>query len=545
MKVLVVFFCYASTVWTAVVNVKQGSLEGTELTSRSGKTFHAFQGIPFAKPPTGDLRFRNPEPFPAWDGVRDATKEGPICVQEIVMIPDFAGLPLGEEDCLYLNVYTPDPNPGKKLPVMVWIYGGAYQMGGADSRTCGPTYIMDRDVIYVNFNYRLGSFGFLSFEDPMLAGNFGLKDQQLALHWVKDNIAAFGGDPDSITLFGESAGSSSVHHHLAAPGSQGLFHRAIMQSGSAWCPWALITPGIPKIRAQALATILGCYGNMEEVIKCLRQVPSDVILQAQLKFMEWGVCPMVNFAPVIEPDHAGAFITQHPYLYKTSPVPLIIGVNKDEGALFTARMCADDNAFLNQLNDRWDRYLPMTVLPNNIVDKEHTETQVSDTISKYYLGGNRVDVDQLHNLTDMFSDILFMHCVHKAAVHHSGPVYFYVYAYQGEVTFATLFGECPNSMGVSHADELINLFDYDALFGIKLEGKDLEMSQTMLALWSNFAATGIPTDDAGKIHWTKFDASSSQDYLEFGQNEITMKQKPFEERIKFIESLPLAMKKLT
>uniref|UniRef100_A0A8D9AVP2 Carboxylic ester hydrolase n=1 Tax=Cacopsylla melanoneura TaxID=428564 RepID=A0A8D9AVP2_9HEMI len=544
MNTVVLFLCCVSTAWAAVVNIKQGSLEGNELESRGGKTFHAFQGIPFAKPPTGDLRYRNPEPDPGWEGVFDATKEADICVQEIILIKDFAGIPLGNEDCLYLNVYTPDPTPGKKLPVMVWIYGGAFQMGGADSRSCGPSYIMDRDVVYVNFNYRVGSFGFLSFEDPTLAGNFGMKDQQLAMQWVKENIAAFGGDPDSITLFGNSAGSCSVHYHLVAPGSQGLFHRAIMQSGAAWCPWAIIPPGQPKVRAQAFATLVGCYGDVEQVAKCLREVPSAVLLQAQLKFMEWGVSPMVNFAPVIEPDHAGAFISKHPIDYKSSDVPLIIGVNRDEGALFTAEMCADDMMYVKELNEGWDRYMPMSVLHNSIVDKEHTVPQVIDALSNYYLGGHKtVDADNIYNLTTLFSDILFNECVYKAAVHHPGPVYFYVYSYEGEVSWASLFGgDCPLKLGVSHADEMINEFDYETLFGIVLGGKDLEMSQTFLAVWTNFAATGTPTDDAGKIKWTRFDSSPNQDYLDFGKSEITMKQMPFGDRLKFIESLPLENK---
>uniref|UniRef100_A0A8D9EP51 Carboxylic ester hydrolase n=1 Tax=Cacopsylla melanoneura TaxID=428564 RepID=A0A8D9EP51_9HEMI len=283
---------------------------------------------------------------------------------------------------------------------MVWIYGGGFQMGGSDSETYGPHYFMDREVVFVSFNYRLGTFGFLSFEDPNLSGNFGLKDQQLALQWVKENIEAFGGDPDSITIFGESAGAASVHYHLVSPKSQGLFHRAIMQSGSTFCPWAMIPSGIAKQRAEAFATLLGCHGTVEEVGDCLRQIPSDAILKTQLKFVEWGIDPMISFAPVIEPEHPEAFITQHPYLYKTSAdIPLVIGFNSDEGAIRTSKLCADNMLEFNQLNEQWERYLPIALVLNDKVDKQDLP-RVKSELKNFYLGGNKAQVDNIRNMSD-------------------------------------------------------------------------------------------------------------------------------------------------
>uniref|UniRef100_A0A8D8PL90 Carboxylic ester hydrolase n=3 Tax=Cacopsylla melanoneura TaxID=428564 RepID=A0A8D8PL90_9HEMI len=545
-SVFVLVLCSLCCAWAQIVTINQGTLKGTQIASRGGKKIQAFFGIPFAKPPLGDLRFKNPVPHPGWTGVRDASQEGSICVQEMILIPALNGIPLGKEDCLVLNVFIPELKPAKKLPVMVWIYGGGFQMGGSDSETYGPHYFMDREVVFVSFNYRLGTFGFLSFEDPNLSGNFGLKDQQLALQWVKENIEAFGGDPDSITIFGESAGAASVHYHLVSPKSQGLFHRAIMQSGSTFCPWAMIPSGIAKQRAEAFATLLGCHGTVEEVGDCLRQIPSDAILKTQLKFVEWGIDPMISFAPVIEPEHPEAFITQHPYLYKTSAdIPLVIGFNSDEGAIRTSKLCADNMLEFNQLNEQWERYLPIALVLNDKVDKQDLP-RVKSELKNFYLGGNKAQVDNIRNMSDIFSDVLINHCVFKAAEHHSGPVYFYMYSYLAKISWTSVFGNCSIPLGVSHADELISLFNLDSLFpDNNLEGKDLEMSKTMVALWANFAAKGIPTDDAGTIQWSTFDARSSQDYLDFGQNEISLKQKPFEERLKFIESLPLHLKQFS
>ncbi|XP_026688347.1 esterase E4-like, partial [Diaphorina citri] len=255
--------------------------------------------------------------------------------------------------------------------------------------------------VYVNLNYRLGVLGFLSFETPSLSGNFGLKDQQLALQWVKDNIESFGGDSNSITIFGESAGAASVHYHLLSPKSRGLFHKAIMQSGSAFCPWALIPPGIAQDRAHAFATLLGCHGDVNDIVACLRQIPSDTILATQLKFMEWGVDPLVSFGPVVEPPHDEAFISQHPYLLQTDPsIPLIIGYNRDEGAIRTSKLCADDMLEMNQLNARWDRYLPLTVLLKHNVEQKDMQ-RVMESLREYYLAGRKVDKHNIRGMTDV------------------------------------------------------------------------------------------------------------------------------------------------
>ncbi|KAF0738975.1 Carboxylic ester hydrolase, partial [Aphis craccivora] len=240
-----------------ILNLNQGKIQGSIFKSRNGREFQAFQGIPYAKPPIGDLRLQDPEKANSWSGILDATKEKPMCIQKNLFMYETYNTLLGAEDCLYMNVYTPKVNKKNEndlLPVMVWIPGGGFSSGHGGFSLYGPQYLLDKDVVVASFNYRIGPLGFLSTEDDVLPGNYGMKDQVLALEWVKSNIEKFGGDPNKVTIFGESAGSVSVGLHLLSPMSKGLFHKAILESGTPLCRWAVSPPGWAKRRAAALAT---------------------------------------------------------------------------------------------------------------------------------------------------------------------------------------------------------------------------------------------------------------------------------------------------
>ncbi|MBL8548515.1 MAG: carboxylesterase family protein [Hyphomonadaceae bacterium] len=218
------------------VQVEAGSLRGV----RTEDGVVAFKGVPFAAAPVGDLRWRAPQPVAAWDGVREAREFGPICMQ--APWPGVGRLYSGptepSEDCLFLNVWTQAQRADAKLPVMVWIYGGAFAAGSGSAPVYDGANLARRGVVVVTFNYRLGPLGFLAHpeltaEAPYHAsGNYGLLDQLAALRWVKSNIAAFGGDPANVTLFGQSAGAFSVQALQASPLAAGLFHRAIGESGA-------------------------------------------------------------------------------------------------------------------------------------------------------------------------------------------------------------------------------------------------------------------------------------------------------------------------
>ncbi|KAG5884816.1 hypothetical protein JTB14_012024 [Gonioctena quinquepunctata] len=208
------------------VTTTLGQIKGTIITSRLGKPINSFRGIRYAKAPVNELRFKPPVPIEKWEGVLDATKDGPLCPQ-----PTYDPV---SEDCLFINVYStklPIGSENPKRPVIVFIHsGGLYSLGSA-SYWNGPNYLLDQEVVLVTFNYRLGALGFLSTGDKEAPGNNGLKDQVAALKWVKHNIASFGGDPNSVTLLGHGSGAMSVVLHMVSPMSQDLFHKAAAMSG--------------------------------------------------------------------------------------------------------------------------------------------------------------------------------------------------------------------------------------------------------------------------------------------------------------------------
>ena len=301
---------------------------------RSSGGVAAFLGIPYAAPPVGDLRWRPPQPPEAWSEPLATTGRPPRCIQKAL------GLDLpSQEDCLYLNVHTPDPRP-EGAPVMVWIHGGAFLFGEGlqtDEGTAGDVLAREHGVVVVSMNYRLGPFGFLA--HPALSaeegtsGNYGLMDQRAALEWVRDNIAAFGGDPANVTLFGESAGGMSVCAHLVSPASAGLFRRAISESGL--CDSPTDTLATQETGGVAFADTLGC-STASDIASCLRAKTSDEVTAADAAGMDvfrelnaerawWpivdGLVLPGDFRTQVE---AGAF----------ERVPTIVGWNGNEGTLF-------------------------------------------------------------------------------------------------------------------------------------------------------------------------------------------------------------------
>ncbi|XP_012892854.1 PREDICTED: cocaine esterase-like, partial [Dipodomys ordii] len=290
---------------------------------------HTFLGIPFAKPPVGPLRFAPPEPPEPWSGVRDATSHPAICLQDIAAMKTQAlkllnltlpPIPISE-DCLYLNIYSPaHAHEGSNLPVMVWIHGGALVIGMA-SLYDGSVFTAFEDVVLVTIQYRLGVPGFFSTGDQHATGNWGFLDQVAALRWVQQNIAHFGGNPDRVTIFGESAGGTSVSLHVMSPMSQGLFHGAIMESGMALVP-TLISSSIEAV-VTMVANLSACgQVDSEALVGCLRVKSEEEMLAITKAF---------NIIPGIVD---GIFLPRHPEELLASAdfqyVPSIIGVNNDE-----------------------------------------------------------------------------------------------------------------------------------------------------------------------------------------------------------------------
>jgi len=309
------------------VKTESGVVEG-----KADGVVNAFLGIPYAAPPVGDLRWKPPAPAAKWSGVRMATDFGSHCLQGNVFGDMIFRDPGGSEDCLSLNVWVPAKPTGAKLPVMVWIYGGGFVAGTTSEARQDGSHLAEQGVIVVSMNYRLGIFGF--FVHPELAkesghnaaGNYGLLDQLAALHWVHDNIAAFGGDPGNVTIFGESAGSFSVSAQMASPLAKGLFQKAIGESGGAFFSGGLSFEPRSEREQKDVKTVSAKLGV--STLAELRAVPAQKLLDT---FGKPGP-DAFGFGPDVD----GYFLPESvPAIFaagKQNNVALLAGWNHDEGS---------------------------------------------------------------------------------------------------------------------------------------------------------------------------------------------------------------------
>ncbi|KAG5884898.1 hypothetical protein JTB14_032583 [Gonioctena quinquepunctata] len=309
-----------------IITLPNGKIRGEVMkTIGNITTYYSYMSIPFAKPPVGELRFAPPQPAENWNGVLEAKVNGKICYQ---IKPE--NHMKQYEDCLYINVFTPMlPGKNSSAPVNVDIYAGGFTHGYASLSSTEDSYYLDNGIIVVTFNYRVGPFGFLSTGDDVIPGNMGLKDQLLAMKWVKNNIHLFGGDPNKITIIGGSAGGASVTYHILSPQSKGLFRGAISRSGSALCNWANMRSSGPE-KAYGLAKLINPTSTKNsttrELVEFLRSVDAELIHATQNDSNVW--------APVVEYEHPGAFITEPMYESvkegRINKVPLLIGINSEE-----------------------------------------------------------------------------------------------------------------------------------------------------------------------------------------------------------------------
>lgn len=313
-----------------VVTVAGGAVSGL---SRDG--IDQYFGVPMA---VAD-RYASPRPAPGWTGVREAVRHDDQCPQAVPLpidLPPIPALPANSEDCLGIDLYVPPNAAGRSLPVMVYLYGGAFVVGNTTQYDSPSQLVRDGDVIVAIPNYRVGSFGFLALpelaaESGGATGNQGIEDQQFALRWVRDNIAAFGGDPSNVTIFGESAGGMSVCTHLASPRSAGLFHKAIVQSGP--CSRSPLVPPSREVafaRGAAFAEEMGC-GDGPGRLACLRSLPVDRLLGSATHSF---TSPNATWTPVVD----GVVLTDTPEgalrAGASADVPILLGSNSEEGGTF-------------------------------------------------------------------------------------------------------------------------------------------------------------------------------------------------------------------
>ncbi|KAL4097005.1 hypothetical protein QTP88_021850 [Uroleucon formosanum] len=515
------------------LEITKGVIKGQILKSRNGRSYYSYTGIPYAKPPIGELRFKAPVPVKPWNGILDATKESNICIQQ--------GITDGQEDCLYLNIYSPKTNE-KSLPVIFWIHGGGFSWGHGRSGLYGPDYLMDKDVILVTIHYRLGIFGFLSTEDDVISGNYGMKDQVMALRWVQENIIHFNGDPSQVTIFGGSSGGASTGLHMLSPMSKGLFHKAILQSGAPVCKWAVLPSGIPRKRAHAVATISGCnFNTSEDILQCLKQVPAQYLLDFHTKLFTWKNHPLIIFNPVVENCNTGqeAFLCHHPIydFHQESFVPAIVGLNSAEGGLFVASLYNNTALIHPELRTDFNRLISIMMNYNYYTESGNIDEIGEKVLKKYFPSGGMVDHTHI-NAVKMFTDSCFAECIIDMAFKLSSPVYSYFYNYQNEFSYNKKFGSCETPLGVTHGDELNSIFKMNSLNPNDLNEKDLEVSKLVIDIWYKFVTSDNPTIDGLKngIPWPKF-TKLNQSMILFNSSHPSLIQNPCIDAYEFWKKL--------
>ncbi|EFN65474.1 Esterase FE4 [Camponotus floridanus] len=522
------------------VTAPTGRIRGSILTSRLGKKIYSFRGVRYAEPPTGERRFQVAIPAADWNDVFDASSEGPACpaigVQNIM------------EDCLRVNVYTtklPSANEPVKRPVLVFFHPGAFYLFSGQSYFFGPEYLLDKDIVLVTVNYRLATLGFLSTGDSKAPGNLGLKDQVLALRWVKRNIAAFGGDPDCVTISGYSIGGFSVLLHMVSPMSKGLFHRAIMMSGAtALEPYPTHQLNLAKKQAE----LLNCPTNTTDaMLACLTSKPVENFTDTITKFFEWNGNPILIWMPVVEPEVQGVerFLPEQPFDLirkgKFHKVPLMAGVTKDEfGGIVVAieeQRRRGDNSIINDLNNDWYRLTPMSFYYERDTPRSRN---ISTELYQFYFGNQSIGPDTYDGLAHMRADGLIIFPLHRAvkvfAENTDQPIYFYVSAYQGRYSFVMWNETAP--YGVLHHDDLQYLFFIKAKFPFfEKDAPEIPTVELMTSMWSNFAKTGqpVPPTLANNVTWDPY-SLTTDNYLEISETP-TMKTRLFADRMQKWDSL--------
>ncbi|KAF7284765.1 hypothetical protein GWI33_021633 [Rhynchophorus ferrugineus] len=518
-----------------IVEIPDGKIRGIPINTPSGRTFYAWKRIPFAKPPLKDLRFLAPQLPDPWDDILDGTEDAPACLFAVSYDGDPTPTNGNSEDCLYINVYTPfdvSKNASTNLTVMFWIYGGGFVSGSGDFSFTDPTPLLEEDVVVVTFNYRLSAFGFLSTKDEIIPGNAGLKDQLLALKWTKRNIIYFGGNPDDLTVFGESAGAMSSGYHIVSPKSRNLFKAVIMQSGNPLTNYFTIDD--PKKIAYDLAKVIDSSitesNTSEEVRSVLQQAPADLVLNVTI---DSGYA----LRPILEEHSEEAFLTQPMYEVvekgDIARVPIIIGHNSEETCSYVTDLESGQTiANYYQTN-------PQLLVPNMPLRHGTDPIQIGKEIIEEYTGVSGSFESNLAAFFNWWSDDQFVRSVYKHAILQSNytPVYMYQFSFYG--TRSKNHVKIPGAGKVGHADDVGYIFNI-SVSPLQTDA-DFLARKRMVKLWTNFAKTLNPTpgdassDLLQNVTW-EVTTSDNVQFLDIG-DDLVMKPSRKIEETKFWDSV--------
>ncbi len=480
------------------VNITSGPIVGQTLAGEPA--VNVFKGIPYAAPPVGNLRWREPQPVTAWNTPRDCTSFAPRCPQ-----PDVSDRPwLGEagpmdEDCLYLNIWAPE-KVDKPLPVMVWIHGGGFTIGASSLRFYDGLTLAQQGVVLVSLNYRLGPFGFFGHpaltaeSDHHISGNYGLLDQIAALHWVQNNIAQFGGDPKRVTIFGESAGSVAVTCLMASPLSKGLFHRAIAQSGTGTSLHQHLDQSHSRGQSLhkigiTLASKFGIQGDDVNALKALREVSAEQLLKVSDPQLISQGLKGTKFGPVID----GYVLTGNPgELFaqgKQHAVPLMIGANAQDGILHAST-------------------LPIKrVRGYEWIIKRMFKQDAPEILALFPAQTNHDVSSALLDLMTVSAFVAPSRRLAAAMQNVNSPAYLYHFSRVSP-------GAKRAGVGAAHGAEIpyvFNTFKNNRTY----DQTDHELADVMRQYWVNFAATGNPNAD-GLASWPAY-TPDTDEHMDFGK----------------------------
>ena len=482
-----------------VVDTSLGTLEGERVAGDDGVL--VFRGVPYAEPPVGDARWRAPVAQAPWEGARSAATFGPACWQRLT--PESSIYTRGDldrdEDCLYLNVWTAAAEAAEARPVMVWFHGGGHTGGWGSAQVFDGAALADKGVVLVTINYRLGPFGFLAHpaltaESPHAAsGNYGLLDKVAALEWVRDNIAAFGGDPGNVTIFGQSAGSWSVCYLMASPLAAGLFHKAIGHSGGCF------RGGRPDLAAAheaglAAAVGVGVEGGDAAALAALRALDAEAVLDSDL-----GSGAIVDGWFMPQPASAIFAAGEH------NDVPVIAGALANEGTTLYAGIPERTEAELAAMlrEEYGDHAGPLLAAYESEIGKS----------TKW--GAQAIQADR--------SFVWEMRTWARAVEAAGNDAYLYFFS-QAPPVFRIYVPERaaidmpdgPGGYGAYHSGDLAYAFGNTGLVGVGWTEWDHEVSHAMTQYWVNFARTGDPNGE-GLATWPRY-AAAADEWLEFGSD---------------------------